>query len=88
LKSGNQNYSELDDPELNSAIDEAAAIPPGPERDAAWEEANRLGTESAVWVPWSWDEETIIHSDDLINPIYVTFHSHVDWVNAGVAQGQ
>jgi peptide/nickel transport system substrate-binding protein len=88
LKSGNQNYSELDDPELNSAIDEAASMPPGPERTAAWEEANKLATESAVWIPWSWDTETIIHSDDLINPIYVTFHSHVDWVNAGVASGQ
>ena len=88
LPSGNQNYSELDDEALNAAIEEAAALPPGSERDAAWEEANRLATETAVWVPWSWDKETIIYSEELQNPIYLTFHSHIDWVNAGVGGGE
>jgi peptide/nickel transport system substrate-binding protein len=86
LQSGNQNYSELDDPELNQAIDEAAQLPPGSERDAAWEEANRMGTELAVWVPWSWDKETIIQSGDVVNAIYNTFFSHIDWVNVGIQQ--
>lgn len=84
LPSGNQNYAEIDDPELNSAIDEAAAELPGDERTAAWESANQLATESAVWVPWSWDESTIIYSEDLVNPIYNTFFAHVDWVAVGV----
>ncbi|MDQ3646822.1 MAG: ABC transporter substrate-binding protein, partial [Actinomycetota bacterium] len=61
LPSGNQNYSSLDDPELNELIDTAAATPPGPERTAAWETANKAATESAVWVPWTWDHETIIY---------------------------
>ncbi|MFN2389171.1 MAG: ABC transporter substrate-binding protein [Actinomycetota bacterium] len=84
LPSGNQNYSSLNDPALNDAIDEAAALPPGADRDAAWEEVNRLATESAAWVPWTWDKETIIYSEDLVNPIYNTFFSHIDWVVAGV----
>ena len=84
LPSGNQNYAEIDDPELNSAIDEATALTPGDERTAAWENANQLATESAVWVPWSWDESTIIYSEDLVNPIYSTFFAHVDWVAVGV----
>ncbi len=86
LPSGNQNYSELNDPTINDAIDAAAQTPFGDERVAAWEEANRLATESGVWVPWTWDNETIIYSADLINPIYNTFTSHIDWVVAGVAQ--
>ena len=87
LPSGNQNYAELDDAEMNRLIAEAAAMPPGAERVAAWEEANRYATETAVWVPWSWDKETLIYSPDLINPIYNTFFSHIDWVVAGVADG-
>lgn len=86
LESGNQNYSEIDDPTLNEAIATAAQTPFGDERVAAWEEANRLATESGAWVPWTWDNETIIYSKDLINPIYNTFTSHIDWVVAGVAQ--
>ncbi|CAN5711631.1 ABC transporter substrate-binding protein [soil metagenome] len=88
LQSGNQNYSEIDDPELNAAIDEAAALPPGDERVAAWVEANKMATESGVWVPWSWDKETILQSGDLVNPIYTSFVAHIDWTNVGVSQGQ
>jgi peptide/nickel transport system substrate-binding protein len=82
----NQNYSEIDDPELNRLIEEASALPPGAERDAAWEEANKKATELAVWVPWTWDNETIIYSEGLVNPIFNNFFAHVDWVAAGVAQ--
>jgi peptide/nickel transport system substrate-binding protein len=84
----NQNYPELDDPEINRAIDEALKTPLGEERDAAWEELNRELTERALWIPWSWDSANVIHSDDLVNPIYMDFFAHVDWVNAGVRQGQ
>jgi len=85
LPSGNQNYAELNDPEMNRLIEEASAAPLGEEQTAAWEAANRYATETAVWVPWSWDNETIIFSENLVNPYYLGFHSHVDWVNAGVA---
>ncbi len=45
-----------------------------------------MATDLAVWVPWSWDKETIIQSGDLVNPIYLTFVSHIDWVNVGIQQ--
>ena len=82
---GNYNYSELDDPELNAKIEEATALT-GDERIAAWEEANRMATESAVWIPWSWDKETIFHAENVVNPIYNTFFSHLDWVVMGVEE--
>ena len=84
LDSGNQNYAEIDDPEMNRLIDEATATPPGADQTTAWEEANRYATESGVWVPWSWDEEVILESGDLVNAYYLGFVSHVDWVNLGV----
>lgn len=88
LPSGNQNYAELNDPALNDLINQAAASPLGPEQTAAWEEANRYATEQAVWVPWSWDTSTIIYSPNVLNVYYLGFHSHVDWVNVGLADAQ
>jgi hypothetical protein len=67
-------------------IEDASATPPGDERIAKWEEANRMATELAVWVPWSSDDETIIYSEGLVNPIYNTFFSSIDWINVGVTQ--
>ncbi|MBK5227276.1 MAG: ABC transporter substrate-binding protein [Actinobacteria bacterium] len=88
LESGNQNYAEIDDPAVNEAIATATKTPFGDERVAAWEEANRLATESGAWVPWTWDNETIIYSENLVNPIYNTFFSHIDWVVAGVTTAE
>jgi peptide/nickel transport system substrate-binding protein len=82
----NQNYSEIDDPQINGQIDDALKLPLGADRAAAWEQLNRELTEQALWIPWSWDSANVIHSDDLVNPIYMDFFAHVDWVNAGVAQ--
>lgn len=84
LDSGNQNYSELNDPTMNELIDTASATPPGPDQTAAWEEANRYATETGVWIPWSWDEEIILQSGNLINNYYLGFMSHIDWVNVAV----
>jgi peptide/nickel transport system substrate-binding protein len=56
----NNNYSMLDDPEINEAIEAAKELEPGSEEYAtAMEEINRLTTESAVWIPWLWDIETL-----------------------------
>jgi peptide/nickel transport system substrate-binding protein len=83
--SSNQNYAELDDPAINRSIQRALRLPLGEERDEAWEQLNREVTERALWVPWSWDSETIFHSGDLVNPVYNEFFSHVDWVNVGLS---
>lgn len=85
LPSGNQNYAEFDDPKMDELIEAAAAAPLGEEQTTAWEEANKYATDSGVWIPWSWDESIIIYSENLINPIYLGFVSHVDIANVGVA---
>jgi peptide/nickel transport system substrate-binding protein len=81
----NQVYSEYNDPDLNAAINEAAGLV-DQERIDAWTEVNRTATETGAWVPWTWDNETIIYSENLVNPIYNTFFSHIDWINVGVTQ--
>ncbi len=82
--SSNQNYSLIDDPDINAAIQEALEIPLGPERDAAWEEINRQLTEMALWIPWSWDSSKIVYGEDLVNIVYNDTFAQIDWVVAGV----
>ncbi len=89
LESGNQNYAELNDPEMNRLIDEAAASPLGEEQTAAWEAANRYATETGVWIPWSWDNDLIAYSsENITNVYYFGFHSQVDWVNIAINSEQ
>ena len=85
LESGNSNHPELDDPEINKAIDEAAAIIDPQERARAWQEVNKMVTESAAVVPWSWDEDILPYSENAVNAYYHTFTTTIDWVNVGVA---
>lgn len=88
LESGNSNYSEVDDPELNSMIDEAAATSDPTERAAKWEEVNRYATEQAYWVPWSWDEDLLPFSEDAVNAFYHFNYSLIDWPNVGVQSAE
>lgn len=61
----NNNYSMLDDPAINDAINEAQEIERGTDEYAsAMEEINRMTTESAVWIPWLWDIETVAYNVD------------------------
>jgi peptide/nickel transport system substrate-binding protein len=63
----NNNYSMLDDPEINEAIEAAKELDPtSDEYASAMEEINRMTTESAVWVPWLWDIETVAYNADAV----------------------
>ena len=84
VPSNNQNYAELDDPEMDALIDAAAEQSDPAAAKTAWEEANRYATETGVWIPWSWDESVLIYAESVLNPIYLGFNSHVDLANIGV----
>ncbi|MFN2488951.1 MAG: ABC transporter substrate-binding protein [Actinomycetota bacterium] len=88
LESGNSNYAEINDPELNQAIDEAAAEADPEARNEAWQEVNKMATDTAVWVPWSWDEDVIPFSPDAVNAYHHTFTTLIDWVNVGVRSSE
>lgn len=85
LPQGNSNYSELDDPEVNAAIEEAESLP-AKEAVAAWEEANRLSTESAAWVPLRWYLDRDLGSTNLVNGYWHSYYTAIDWPSIGVKQ--
>jgi peptide/nickel transport system substrate-binding protein len=69
LPVGNSNWSQLNVPAVNDALNAAAALPLGEERDKAFAKANRLIVEQAPAVPWIWDKSGNVFSDDLIVPL-------------------
>jgi peptide/nickel transport system substrate-binding protein len=67
----NANYSELDDPAVNAAIDKAVVLPPGKERDQAWADVNKLVVGTAAAVPYQWDKTVNVESKDVAGVINV-----------------
>jgi peptide/nickel transport system substrate-binding protein len=67
----NANYSELDDPQVNAAIDKALALPPGEERDKAWADVNKLVVGTAAAIPYQWDKTVNVESKDVAGVINV-----------------
>jgi len=64
LEQGNSNWSQLDVPEINKAID-AAEIAPAEQRPAAWGEIDKQVTATAASIPWLWDKTPLIMSKNV-----------------------
>jgi peptide/nickel transport system substrate-binding protein len=67
----NANYSELDDPAVNAAIDKAVVLPPGKERDQAWADVNKLVVGTAAAIPYQWDKTVNVESKDVAGAINI-----------------
>jgi peptide/nickel transport system substrate-binding protein len=65
LEEGNSNFALLDDPEINKIIDDAEVVNDPAERAKAWGEADRAITEAAAAVPWLWDTQAMLRSEDV-----------------------
>jgi len=63
-KQGNNNLPQLNVPEIDKAMNEAALLT-GEERYKAWGEIDKMITEQAPAVPFLWDKTTIIWSKDV-----------------------
>jgi peptide/nickel transport system substrate-binding protein len=61
----NANYSELNDPAVNAAIDKALVLPPGKDRDQAWADVNKLVVGTAAAIPYQWDKTVNAASKDV-----------------------
>jgi peptide/nickel transport system substrate-binding protein len=61
----NSNWPQLDVPEINKAIDDAALIDDPAERRQAWGAVDTQITEQAPAVPWVWDNQANIASSDV-----------------------
>ncbi|WCB93597.1 Heme-binding protein A [Baekduia alba] len=60
----NTNYSQLDDPKINAAM-EAAATTTGPTRARAWGAIDRMILNDAPAIPVQWDVATLVRSKDV-----------------------
>jgi peptide/nickel transport system substrate-binding protein len=58
----NSNWPQLDDPQINAAMDKAEQITDPAERAKAWAEIDKMVTAQAPLVPWLWDKFPTIES--------------------------
>jgi peptide/nickel transport system substrate-binding protein len=69
LETGNSNWSQLDDPQLNQQMNEAKLLTDPDERAQAWAEIDRKITELAPAVPWIWDKQPNIRSENVVGVV-------------------
>jgi peptide/nickel transport system substrate-binding protein len=65
VPANNANWSQLDDPALNRAMDAAARLPAGGARNRAWGEVDRMATEQAPGIPFLWDTVPTVEAADV-----------------------
>lgn len=75
-ETGNINYSELNDPKIDKAMDEAALLE-GDERLQAWADIDKMIVESAAAIPFLWDITTLIRSKD-VNGVAASYYTSWD----------
>jgi peptide/nickel transport system substrate-binding protein len=73
----NSNWPELDVPEINKAMDEAALLTDPRERAEAWARIDRMITEQAPVVNWLWDTQPLLRSAN-VNGVASEFNSAWD----------
>jgi peptide/nickel transport system substrate-binding protein len=61
----NSNWPQLDNKEVNDAIDKASALSDPAERADAWGKVDKLITSLAPAVPWFWDKQPNIQSENV-----------------------
>jgi peptide/nickel transport system substrate-binding protein len=61
----NSNWSQLNDPNVNKALDAAKPIADTAQRANAYAAVDKQVTELAAVVPWIWDKQANISSSDV-----------------------
>ena len=69
IEDNNSNWSHLDVPEINEAINEAELLIDPQARAERWADINRLITEQAPGVPYVWDKQAAVRSEDVAGVI-------------------
>ena len=65
IPSQNSNWPELDDPEINKAIDDAKLVTDPAERAQAWADVNKMIMEQAPAIPYMWDYQAVVASPNM-----------------------
>jgi peptide/nickel transport system substrate-binding protein len=69
LASGNSNWSQLDDPELNERMRKAALLTAPRERAREWADIDGRITALAPAIPWLWPRQANIRSENVVGTI-------------------
>ncbi|MGH2945337.1 MAG: ABC transporter substrate-binding protein [Solirubrobacteraceae bacterium] len=69
LETGNSNWSQLDAQQLNQQMNEAKLLTDPAEIAQAWGEVDTAITEQAPAVPWIWDKQANIRSENVVGVI-------------------
>jgi peptide/nickel transport system substrate-binding protein len=73
LQTGNSNWPQLDDPALNKMMNDAKLLTSPEDRAKAWAEVDKKLTELAPSVPWVWDKDPLIRSEN-VNAVASAFN--------------
>ena len=77
VPSGNVNYPQLNDPEINKMMEDAAQLTDQAERDKAWAAIDDKITSGAYVVMWIWDNDVNIRSSN-VNAVQNKFNASWD----------
>jgi len=84
LPSGNNNYAELNDPEINALIDSAKAESDPAKAATIWTNINHKVMDSAVMVPFVYDK-ALNYRNPRVTNVYVTeYYGMYDFATLGV----
>lgn len=61
----NSNWPQLNDPRINAAMARAELVVDKQERAEAWAKIDRMITETGAAIPWLWDKQPVISSEDV-----------------------
>jgi peptide/nickel transport system substrate-binding protein len=76
LEQGNSNWSELNIPAINKAMDKAE-LAPADQRAQKWGEIDKMVTAQAPTIPWIWDKQPNIESAN-VNGVITAFNAQWD----------
>ncbi|MEV0134797.1 ABC transporter substrate-binding protein [Dactylosporangium sp. NPDC050688] len=85
LPSGNNNYSELNNAEVNSLIDQAKAESDPKKAAAIWGQINKIVMDEAVMVPFTYDKALNYRNPRLTNVFVSQYYGMVDFGSLGVS---
>ncbi|MFC5008694.1 ABC transporter substrate-binding protein, partial [Dactylosporangium cerinum] len=82
--SGNNNYAELDNAEVNSLIDKAKAATDPKAAADIWGQINKIVMDEAVMVPFTYDKALNYRNPRLTNVFVTEYYGMYDFASLGV----
>ncbi|NJC72824.1 ABC transporter substrate-binding protein [Planosporangium thailandense] len=86
--SGNNNYGELNDPEINSLIDKANSEPDPKKSAAIWSQINAKVMDTATQLPFVYDKALNYRNPRLTNVFVWSYYGEWDFSALGLSDGK